>query len=67
MDELETVAVEVGDVSSVVAGGEVSAICWSTFVNAARFDGRGVGGVDQFIRVADNPDVEPGLAELALT
>jgi hypothetical protein len=25
------------------------------------------GGVDQFLRVADNPDVEPGLAELALT
>ena len=67
MDELKTVAVEVGDVGGVVAGGEVGAICWFTFVDAARFDCRRVGGVDQFIRVADNPDVESGLAELALT
>ena len=67
MDELKTVAVEVGDVGGVVAGGEVGAICWFTFVGAACFDRRRVAGVHQFIRVADNPDIEPGLAELALT
>jgi hypothetical protein len=54
-------------VGRVVAGGEVGALCWFTFVGATRFDGCRVRGVDQFIRVADNPDVEPGLAELALT
>jgi hypothetical protein len=65
--ELKTVAVEVGDVCGVVAGGEVGAICWFTLVGAAGFDCSCIGGVDQFIGVADNPEVEPGLAELTLT
>ena len=67
VDELKTIAVEVGDVGGVVAGGEVGPIGWFTFVGAARFDCRRVGGVDQFIGVADDPEVEPGLAALALT
>ena len=54
VDELKTVAVEVGDVGGVVAGGEVGAICRFTFVGAARLDCRRVGGVDQFIGVADD-------------
>jgi hypothetical protein len=66
-DELKTVAVDVGDVGGVVAGGEIGAFCRCTFVDGAGFDCRSVGGVDQFIGVADDPEVEAGLARLALT
>ena len=66
MDELEMVAVEVGDVGGIVARGEVGAICWFTFVGAAGFDCCCVGSVDPFIGVADDPEVKPSLAVLAL-
>jgi hypothetical protein len=61
VDELKTVAVEVGDVGGIVAGGEVGVICRFTFVDAAGFDCSCVGGVDQFIGVADDPEVEPSI------
>jgi hypothetical protein len=65
--EFNAVAVEVGYVGGVVAGGEVGAIRWFTFVGGAGFDCSCVGGVDQFIGVAYDPEVEPGFAEFALT
>ena len=60
MHELNSVAVEVGDVGGAVARGKVGAICRFAFVVAAGFDCSGVGGVNQFIRVADDPEIEPG-------
>ena len=65
--ELNAVAVEVSDIGGVVAGGEVGAICWFAFVGASRFDCSCLGGIDQFIGVADEAEVHPGLAALALT
>jgi hypothetical protein len=44
--EFNAVAVEIGDVRGVVAGSEVGAIRWFTFVGGASFDCSGVGGVD---------------------
>ena len=35
MHELEAVSIEVGDIGGVVAGGEVGAIRWFTFVGGA--------------------------------
>ena len=67
MDELKTVAVEVGNVGGVVAAGGVGAICWFAFVGATGFDCGRVGGVNQLIGVADDPEIEPRLPELALT
>ena len=67
MDELNSVAVEVGDVGVVVARREIGAICRFTFVGTAGFYCSCVGGAYQFICVADDPEVEPGFAALALT
>ena len=67
MHKLKTVAVEICDVGGIVAGGEVDAIRWFTFVGAACSDCRCVSGVDQFIGSAYDPEVEPGFAALALT
>ncbi|MDE2602290.1 MAG: hypothetical protein KGL62_07975 [Bradyrhizobium sp.] len=65
--ELETVAVEVGDVRGVVAGRELGSIGWLTLVGPAGFDGSCVGRVNQFVGVADDAEIKPGLARLALT
>ncbi|RQS43541.1 hypothetical protein DID99_24455 [Burkholderia sp. Bp8986] len=66
MYELETVAVEVGDVGGVVAGGEVGTIRRSSLIDAAGLDCGCVGSVDEFVRIADDPQVKPGLAWLTL-
>ncbi len=57
MDELKAVAVEVSDVSGVVAGEEVSAVGWFAFVDAAGADRGGVGGIDGLVGVAHDADV----------
>ena len=67
MYELNMVAVEVGDIGSIVVACEVDAICRFVFVDAPGFDCSRVGGINQFIRVADEPEVESGFAALTLT
>ena len=63
--ELNTVAVEVGNVGGVVARREVGAIRRFAFVGGAGPDCGGVGGVDPFVGVADDPEIEPGFAGFA--
>lgn len=64
--ELKSVAVEVGDVSGIVARSEVGAICGFPLVGTAGFDCRCVGRVDQLIAVADNSKVKTRLTGFAV-
>ena len=67
VDELKTIAVEVGDVGGVVAGGKVGAMSRFAFIGAAGFDRSSIRSIYLSVGVADNPEVEPGFAALALT
>jgi hypothetical protein len=46
MDELQSIAVEVGNVGGVIAGGEVRAVGWLALVDTACFDRSCVRGID---------------------
>src|SRR5262249_14390882 len=63
---LQVVAVEVADVSRVVARPEVGPRFWSAFALSACFDGGSIGGVDLGVVIGDDPEIEAGLTRLAL-
>jgi len=64
VDELQAVAVEVGDVGGVVARREVRPVGGTALIEAAGGDRGGVGGLDGVAGVADDAEVEAGLAGL---
>src|SRR5580658_1223867 len=65
-DELQSIAVEVGNVRGVIAGGEIRTVAWLALVDAACLDRSCVGGIDSLVIPADNAEVETGLSRLAL-
>nr|WP_231387976.1 rhomboid-like protein [Mycobacterium sp. 360MFTsu5.1] len=67
MDELQPIAVDIGDVRRVVTGCKVGAVGRRSLVDAAGPDGCSIGGVNGVGAVAHDAEVEPRLAAVALT
>jgi len=65
MDELQSVAIEVGNVGGVVAGGEVGPVGWLALVDTACLDRSRVGRIDSLVTPADDAQVEACLTRLA--
>src|ERR1700739_2487394 len=66
MDELQSIAVEVGNVSGVIAGCEVRTFGWLALVDTACSDRSCVCGIDRLVTPADDAEVEACLTQPAL-
>ena len=66
MDDFQSIAVEVGNVGGVIAGGEVRTLGWLALVDTACFDRSCVCGIDSLVTAADDAEVEACLTPLAL-
>ena len=66
MDELQSIAIEVGNVGGVIAGGEVRTVGRLALVDSACLDRSCVCGIDSLVTPADDAEVEAGLTQLAL-
>jgi hypothetical protein len=66
MDELQSIAIEIGNVGGVIAWREVRAIGWLALVDAAGSDRCRVCGINSLVTHALDAEVETCLAHLAL-
>jgi hypothetical protein len=66
VDELQSIAVEVGNVAGLLAGGEVRTLGWLAVVGPACLDRSSVCVIHSLVTVTDNAEVQACLTELAL-